>query len=109
MERSAFRPDAVLIELGVDSLVGVEIRSWALKEVNVDISVLRILGGASTIDLSHFVVEQMATDLIPNIGGASKDTAKEAKKVITPTVVETQGKISGSNTKAVSAPTHLPL
>lgn len=36
-----------LINLGIDSLMAVEVRSWFLKEVNMDVPVLRILGDAS--------------------------------------------------------------
>ncbi|KAI9830142.1 MAG: hypothetical protein M1819_005819 [Sarea resinae] len=40
-----------LLNLGVDSLMAVEIRSWFLKETDVDVSVLKILGGASVTEL----------------------------------------------------------
>ncbi|KAF7596241.1 hypothetical protein BBP40_002774 [Aspergillus hancockii] len=36
-----------LIDLGIDSLVAVEIRTWFLKELGTDIPVLKILGGDS--------------------------------------------------------------
>ncbi|KAJ0120669.1 Nonribosomal peptide synthetase 14 [Diaporthe amygdali] len=39
--------DAPIIDLGVDSLVAVEIRAWFLKEVEKDVPVLKILGGDS--------------------------------------------------------------
>lgn len=39
------------ILIGIDSLVAVEIRSWFLKELNVDIPVLKIIGGDSIADL----------------------------------------------------------
>ena len=39
-----------IIDLGIDSLVAVEIRSWFLKEVNEDMAVLKVLGGASVED-----------------------------------------------------------
>ncbi|KAF5675208.1 polyketide synthase [Fusarium circinatum] len=40
-----------LVEQGVDSLMAVEIRSWFIKELDVDIPVLKILGGMSIPDL----------------------------------------------------------
>ncbi|KAI1808969.1 beta-ketoacyl synthase domain-containing protein [Daldinia bambusicola] len=43
--------DTPLVSLGIDSLVAVEIRSWFLKELLVDIPVLSILGGATVTDL----------------------------------------------------------
>ncbi|EGR49882.1 uncharacterized protein TRIREDRAFT_59315 [Trichoderma reesei QM6a] len=40
-----------LLNLGVDSLIAVEIRSWFLKELDVDVPVLKVLSGASVSDL----------------------------------------------------------
>ncbi|KAF5987967.1 putative polyketide synthase [Fusarium bulbicola] len=40
-----------LVEQGVDSLMAVEVRSWFIKELDVDIPVLKILGGMSVPDL----------------------------------------------------------
>lgn len=39
------------IVIGIDSLVAVEIRSWFLKELNVDVPVLKIIGGDSIAEL----------------------------------------------------------
>ena len=39
------------VVLGIDSLVAVEIRSWFLKELNVDVPVLKIIGGDSIAEL----------------------------------------------------------
>ena len=39
------------IVLGIDSLVAVEIRSWFLKELSVDVPVLKIIGGDSIAEL----------------------------------------------------------
>jgi acyl carrier protein len=48
-------PDSVdtnlsLVKLGVDSLVAVEIRSWFVKEIHVDMPVLKVLSDASAAD-----------------------------------------------------------
>ena len=48
-------PDSInvnvpIIELGVDSLVAVEVRTWFLKEVGQDMPVLKVLGGASIFE-----------------------------------------------------------
>lgn len=40
-----------LLALGVDSLMAVEVRSWFLSELEVDVPVLKVLGGASIADL----------------------------------------------------------
>lgn len=58
-------------ELGVDSLIAVEIRSWFLKEVGVDMPVLKILGGATVATMIDFAAENLPQDLTPNIQGSS--------------------------------------
>ncbi|THC92302.1 hypothetical protein EYZ11_008222 [Aspergillus tanneri] len=47
-------------ELGVDSLVAVDIRSWWLRELRVDMPVLKILGGTAITDLIEYGQRQIA-------------------------------------------------
>lgn len=49
-----------LIDIGVDSLVAVEIRSWFVKEIDLDMPVLQILNGACIEDLSQDAVNRLA-------------------------------------------------
>ncbi|QSZ32279.1 hypothetical protein DSL72_001853 [Monilinia vaccinii-corymbosi] len=49
---------APLTQLGIDSLIAVEIRSWFLKEVGVSLPVLKILGGAAAKDLCELASEE---------------------------------------------------
>ncbi|KAL5459023.1 hypothetical protein PMIN06_003013 [Paraphaeosphaeria minitans] len=51
--------DAPLLELGIDSLVAVEVRSWFLKELKVDIPVLKVVGGASLSELCEKALEKL--------------------------------------------------
>jgi hybrid polyketide synthase/nonribosomal peptide synthetase ACE1 len=57
-----------LIELGLDSLVAVDIRTWFLQELKIDLPVLKILGGASAVDLITLAVERLPEDLVPKFG-----------------------------------------
>ena len=52
-------------DLGVDSLVAVEIRSWFLKELDVSIPVLKIIGGGTMADLVDYAIESLPEELIP--------------------------------------------
>ncbi|KAI9693988.1 MAG: putative Hybrid PKS-NRPS biosynthetic cluster [Bathelium mastoideum] len=61
-------------ELGLDSLVAVDIRSWFIKELNVEMPVLKVLGGFTVAELVADAVEKLPESFIPNIG-------KEAPKV----------------------------
>ncbi|KAL4946541.1 hypothetical protein BDV06DRAFT_218260 [Aspergillus oleicola] len=56
-----------LIQLGVDSLVAVEVRSWFRKQLGVETSVLRILGGASVAGLVSDALEHIKPELLPNV------------------------------------------
>lgn len=53
-------PDATLMELGVDSLAAVEVRAWFLRELEVDVPTLAILGGGSIGKLVGGAVDKMA-------------------------------------------------
>ncbi|TPX24000.1 putative Hybrid PKS-NRPS biosynthetic cluster [Coccidioides immitis] len=50
-------------ELGIDSLVAVEIRSWFLKELELDMPVLKILGSATIADLLTFTLEKLPPEI----------------------------------------------
>lgn len=70
-----------LVQLGIDSLVAVELRSWVLKELGVNIPILKILGDASIIDicreaLNAFFEMQESSDLV-----ADKHSESDEKEV----------------------------
>lgn len=52
-----------LVEQGLDSLVAVMVRSWFLKEIEVDIPVLKILGGSSISDLLQLAVSKIPASI----------------------------------------------
>ncbi|PWY82224.1 ketoacyl-synt-domain-containing protein [Aspergillus heteromorphus CBS 117.55] len=58
---------AALTELGVDSLVAIELRQWFVKELAVDLPVLQIIGGSSIRDLSTLAASKLSSDSIPNV------------------------------------------
>ncbi|KAK8016704.1 hybrid NRPS/PKS enzyme [Apiospora rasikravindrae] len=71
-------PEASLVELGVDSLVAVEVRSWFLKELKVDIPVLKVVGGASVAELCQIAFKKLPEELVATIG--TGDASKIAPK-----------------------------
>lgn len=73
--------DAPMIQLGVDSLVAVEIRTWFLKEIGADMPVLKILGGASVSDLIADAVTRMCPTLLGHINGHQQVTSSNADEV----------------------------
>ncbi|KAK2873742.1 putative PKS/NRPS-like protein biosynthetic cluster [Arthroderma sp. PD_2] len=56
-----------LIELGVDSLVAVEIRTWFMKAVDVSLPVLKVLGGSSLLGLVDAAMGKLEPALIPKV------------------------------------------
>ncbi|KAE8373286.1 putative hybrid NRPS/PKS enzyme [Aspergillus bertholletiae] len=54
--------------LGIDSLVAVDLRSWFLKELNVDMPVLKIISGASMGELLDRAQEILPPELVPTLG-----------------------------------------
>jgi aspyridone synthetase (hybrid polyketide synthase/nonribosomal peptide synthetase) len=59
------RANAPLLELGCDSLLAVEIRTWFLKELNVDVPLLKILGQETVAEICREVARKF---LRSNIG-----------------------------------------
>ncbi|KAK4201201.1 Nonribosomal peptide synthetase 14 [Triangularia verruculosa] len=53
-----------LVEQGVDSLVAVEVRSWFLKELDIDMPVLKVLGGNSIVDLLNDAIERIPPSIL---------------------------------------------
>lgn len=56
--------DTSLDELGMDSLVAVEVRSWFLKELSVDVPILRIIKGSSPNALLDSIWELLPEDIV---------------------------------------------
>ncbi|KAI1073512.1 putative polyketide synthase [Whalleya microplaca] len=54
-------------EIGLDSLVAVDIRSWFLKYLQVNIPVLRIMGNNTMASLVQLAVEGLPSELAPII------------------------------------------
>ncbi|GKZ79776.1 type I Iterative Polyketide synthase (PKS) [Aspergillus niger] len=68
-------PETPLVDLGIDSLVAVEVRTWAAKELSVDLPVLKILGGASILDLVTDILGKLPGDLLANTTATVSDAS----------------------------------
>ncbi|KAJ5103135.1 Acyl transferase/acyl hydrolase/lysophospholipase [Penicillium argentinense] len=78
--------DAPLVELGIDSLVAVEVRTWFTKELKVDVPVLKIIGGASLAELCQGAFEKLPKELAAVIGnrGEESESTKPAATISKP-------------------------
>ncbi|EEP78969.1 hypothetical protein UREG_03815 [Uncinocarpus reesii 1704] len=90
-------------ELGIDSLVAVEIRSWFLKELEVDMPVLKILGGATIADLFTFTLDKLPAELAPH-RGTPTDISASSDSVLTDNPTQTPQLISHSPGSVTSPP-----
>jgi hybrid polyketide synthase / nonribosomal peptide synthetase ACE1 len=61
--------------LGVDSLVAVEIRSWMLREFEVDMPVFKILADTTIQNMVEFIVEAVPKNVTPCLDKDSNDNA----------------------------------
>lgn len=72
--------------MGIDSLIAVEMRAWFVKEVEVDVPVMKILGGASMAELVDFVLENLPEKLLSRLdNGADQTKTKGAVSVVNDT------------------------
>ncbi|KAI0544501.1 hypothetical protein F4679DRAFT_589426 [Xylaria curta] len=56
-------------EVGIDSLVAVDIRSWCLKTFEVAVPVLKIMGNDTLASLAELVSKSVPASLVPNVTG----------------------------------------
>ncbi|KAJ5657110.1 type I iterative polyketide synthase [Penicillium longicatenatum] len=57
-----------LRDLGIDSLVAVDLRKWFAKELSIEIPMLQILNGSSLWALTVDAVTRLPANLIPGVG-----------------------------------------
>ena len=80
MEHSSITPETSIVELGVDSLLAVDMRSWFSKEFGVDMPVLRLLGGATVAELVEDVINRLNPELVPNMAQEGEEPSSEASQ-----------------------------
>ena len=68
-------------ELGIDSLIAVEIRSWFLKNLEINVPVLKILGGTTVKELLQFALKELPDELVPNAASKSLDAPSPTETI----------------------------
>ncbi|KAK3332997.1 putative hybrid PKS/NRPS enzyme [Cercophora scortea] len=91
---------SALVDLGCDSLLAVEIRSWFLKEIAIEVPILRILSGDTISELCALVTSKFFAER-SNISNAAGKQDGFAKASATPTP-EQPSKPKGLTTRASS-------
>ncbi|KAL9087506.1 MAG: hypothetical protein Q9165_006617 [Trypethelium subeluteriae] len=54
-------------EIGLDSLVSVDIRSWFLKQLQVSVPILKIMGNDTMANLVQFAIDNVPAELVPHL------------------------------------------
>lgn len=62
-EEDEISGETALIQLGVDSLVALDLRGWFVKELSVDVPILKILGGSSIGELAAEAASKLSATL----------------------------------------------
>lgn len=62
---------APLIDLGVDSLIALDIRSWFIKSLGVEVPLLEILSGSTVSGIADYATEHLPPHI--SSGSASPD------------------------------------
>ncbi|KAM0441837.1 hypothetical protein ACHAQK_004775 [Fusarium lateritium] len=65
-----------IIDIGIDSLVAVEIRTWFLKELGADVPVVKILGGDTVEQVSTLATKKLMAKTMDTKASQPKDEAK---------------------------------
>ncbi|KAK2606646.1 hypothetical protein N8I77_005380 [Diaporthe amygdali] len=89
---------APLVQMGIDSLVAVELRSWFLKEFNIDMPVLKFLNGASASDICMDALARLSE--LSRTRGATEDNREDQSS----SVSKTGGQFSCQSSPAESEP-----
>ncbi|KAK4194675.1 hypothetical protein QBC40DRAFT_318825 [Triangularia verruculosa] len=72
-----------LDEMGIDSLIAVEIRGWFMKTIEVNIPVLKILSGVPIGELIAFAAETIPDRLVPGLKGGAEEGSDSEHDVST--------------------------
>jgi hybrid polyketide synthase/nonribosomal peptide synthetase ACE1 len=75
-------------ELGIDSLISVDLRTWFLKELDVDMPALKILGGASIREMLEYALEKLPRDMMPRLSSDSHVAKNKAVAAEVPAMKE---------------------
>ncbi|KAE8548385.1 hypothetical protein EYB25_008763 [Talaromyces marneffei] len=84
-------------EIGLDSLVSVDIRSWFLNTLQVSIPVLKIMGNEPMSSLVSYALTALPAEFVPGLSGCQEDGTADSTSESSPDI--------GADSKMESHPT----
>ncbi|KUI62477.1 Polyketide synthase-nonribosomal peptide synthetase [Cytospora mali] len=85
-------------ELGIDSLISVDLRSWLVKNFQASIPVLKIMGNDTIANLAQSVLQNIPAEMTPHI------LREDAASTCTTNEADTLASDEGSSTPTTEAP-----
>ncbi|KAI0455320.1 putative polyketide synthase [Xylaria acuta] len=73
-------------EIGLDSLISVDIRSWFLKHLQVNVPVLKIMSNNTMASLVQYTIESLPSELLPGTDGQKAAPQNSESQVTTVTI-----------------------
>lgn len=89
-------------EIGLDSLISVDIRSWFLKHLQVNVPVLKIMSNNTMASLIQFTIENLPSELLPN-GENPLTDPKDSGAEVKPNGVNGVNGVNGEVSHHISA------
>ncbi|KPM44244.1 Polyketide synthase-nonribosomal peptide synthetase [Neonectria ditissima] len=84
LQEGSVNVQRAIIDLGIDSLVAVEIRTWFLKELGAEVAVVKILGGDTVIQVCTWATKKVMAVNMKKKEAAQQDEAATEKTAPVP-------------------------
>ncbi|KAL6706945.1 hypothetical protein ACN47E_004895 [Coniothyrium glycines] len=111
-EDNTIQADTRLVDLGIDSLVAVDMRFWFTKELDLDMPVLKLLGGATVEEMVQDTMERLSPDLTPKLRKLEVESLQEPEELSSDSKFDstsgTSLASSASDTKPTSSSSSAP-
>ena len=92
-------------EIGLDSLVSVDIRSWLLKVLQVNIPILKIMGDSTIESLVQYAAENVPAELVPQIRANGEEIREDTSESLSASPRDVELSLDAAS----SAPTTPPM
>ncbi|KAH7139912.1 polyketide synthase [Dactylonectria estremocensis] len=89
LQEGSVNVQRAIIDLGIDSLVAVEIRTWFLKELGAEVAVVKILGGDTVIQVCTWATKKVMAINMKKKEAAQQDDAAAEKTAPAPNAIPT--------------------
>lgn len=102
--------DTPLIDQGVDSLVAVSLRTWFSKQLELDLPVLKVLGGASVSDLTDDALQRLPASTLSSLNPSdNEEPATQKDEAVPASTTEENATVSSELSDKLSDQQESPM